>query len=171
MTEVIQRAFPRINFKAPIQYGVPNGKNSPHFLRSRTINYSAGGFCYMTDQQLNPEDEVCIIMSNYTPGRTGPECYRSYLTRIRWTQPVHGRHKSRYASGARIIARSHEVLDVFDEEAKDSCDMCGASMPVNCLQCDDKKTQLCEQCHSHFQALPEGKIRQCVARFMTGNVV
>lgn len=171
MTEVIQRAYPRINFKAPIQYGVPNGKDSTHYYRSRMINYSVGGFCYVTDQQLNPEDEVCIIMSNYTPDQTGPECYRSYLTRIRWTQPVHGRRKERFASGARIIARSHEVLGAFAEEAKHNCDLCGAQIAVDNFQCAEENTELCEQCHNHFQTLPDGKIRQCVERFMTGNVV
>lgn len=172
MAQVIQRAYPRVPFNAPIKYGVTNGeKTTPQFVSSHTFNYSAGGICYETEQPLMPEDEVCIVMNNYSPGHTGPECYRSYLARIRWINPLPKKRKERFAAGARIIARSHEILDVCTEEPRHNCDLCGALMPVCHLQCTDGDAQLCEQCHKHFQSLPKGKIRKCLERFLTGNVV
>ncbi len=171
MTQVIQRSFPRIYFQAPIQYGVANGVESADYHQSKTLNYSAGGFCYETGQQLMPEEEVCIIMSNYSPGRNGPEGYRSYLTRIRWVHPVSKKSVERFVAGARIIARSHEVLDAISEAQRHNCDLCGALVSVCLMQCTDENAQLCEQCHKHFEALPQGKIRRCLERFMTGNVV
>lgn len=171
MSEVIQRAYPRISFEAPIKYGVSNGENATYFHDAHTLNYSAGGICYETDHVLTLEDEVCIIMNNYAPNLAGPESYRSYLARIRWIHPLSKQRKERFAAGARIIARSHEILDVCAEAPRHNCDLCGALMSACQLQCTEENAQLCEQCHKHFKSLPEGKIRQCLARFLTGNVV
>ena len=171
MSQEIQRAYPRIFFEAPIQYGIANGEKMTDYHESHTLNYSAGGICYETSQPLMPEDEVCIIMNNYTPDRRGPECYRSYLTRIRWVQPQSDKQNNRFAAGACIVARSHEILDSYTSIGRLNCDLCGALMSTCLLHCTKENAQLCEQCHKHFQALPEGKIRQCLERFMTGNVV
>ena len=172
MTQVIQRAYPRVSCKAPIKYGISNGeKAATQFFSSHTFNFSAGGICYETDQVLTPEEEVCIIMNNYAPGHSGPECYRSYLARIRWTQRLSRKRKERFATGALIIARSHEVLDVSTEAPRHNCDLCGALMVACHLQCTDENAQLCEQCHKHFLSLPKGKVRQCLERFLAGNVV
>jgi len=171
MTEMIQRAYPRYHLQAPIQYGVFNGDDSTDFHESHTLNYSAGGFCYETDLPLSPEDEVCIVMRNYMPNRTGPESYRSYLTRIRWIQPLRELRNERFAAGATIVARSHEILEAYTDEPRHNCDLCGALTPCGLLQCTDDNAQLCEHCHKHFQDLPQGKVRQCLERFMTGNVI
>ncbi len=171
MSEVIQRAYQRYRHKAPIQYSVFNGDDESHLRESRTLNYSAGGFCYETDQQLRPEDEVCIIMRNYTPGQAGPESYRSYLTRIRWIHRLARKHASCFAAGATIVARSHEIIDACCEEPRHNCDLCGALTPCHLLECTEKKAQLCEYCRVHFQSLPQGKVRQCLERYLTGNVV
>lgn len=171
MSEEIQRAYQRYRLQAPIQYSVINGGGEPHLHESRTLNYSAGGFCYETTQQLSPEDEVCIIMRNYTPGQAGPESYRSYLTRIRWIHPLARERDNRFAAGARIVARSHEIIDAFSEEPRHNCDLCGALTPVCLLECTEKKAQLCGHCCAHFQSLPAGKVRQSLERYLTGNVV
>ncbi|MDA8137864.1 MAG: PilZ domain-containing protein [Desulfobacteraceae bacterium] len=171
LQQASQRAYPRIIFKAPIQCGVVNGESNSQFHNARTLNYSAGGFCYETDQQLMPEAEVCIVMDNYTPGQTGPECYRSYLTRVCWIQPLSSRRKERFAAGAQIIARSHEVLDVQSQKARHNCDLCSALTSTVLLHSTEANALLCEQCFKHFQSLPKGKIRECLERFLMGNVV
>ncbi|MBT8340957.1 MAG: hypothetical protein HKP58_14345 [Desulfatitalea sp.] len=171
MSDVIARAYPRVSFEAPIQYGVSNAGTCLQLHAARTLNYSAGGFCYETDEQLPPEAEVCIIMSNYTPGQNGPESFRSYLTRLRWMQPLPVTQEKRYAAGAQIIARSHDVLDICAEEPRHDCDLCGALTALPRLQKIAGDAQLCGSCFRHFQSFPQGKGRQCLERFLMGNVV
>ncbi len=171
MPEIIQRTYQRYHIQAPIQYGVFNGEEKLRLQESRTLNYSAGGFCYETDQRLRPEEQVCIVMRNYTPGQAGPESYRSYLTRIRWIQPLDRENSDRFAAGARIVARSHEIIDAFSEGPLNNCDLCGALTPCYLLECTENNAQLCEHCRAHFQSLPQGKVRQCLERYLTGNVV
>lgn len=168
MSNLVQRTYPRIVMETPIQY---SHLNSGDFRSTRSLNFSVGGLCYQTDQQLAPLAEVCIVMDNYAPGRFGPEGYRSYLARICWTQPLSALHKGILAAGAQIIARSHELLTGAITEPRHICDLCGALKPASRLQSTDGGTQLCEHCYKHFSAMPQGKISQCVNRFLTGNVV
>ena len=50
-------------------------------------------------------------------------------------------------------------------------DLCRKALKESQLQCTDGNAQLCEYCFKQFNALPQGKIRQCLERFMLGNVV
>lgn len=169
MSQIRQRSYPRTAFKAPIQYTVLDSNQSHS---TQMINYSAGGMCYETDEQLEPESQVCIVMKNYAPGQYGPEGYRSYLTRISWIQPHHSRTgNSHFLAGAKIVARSHEVLTADADKPQQICDLCGALMPVCQLRYTDAKAQLCEPCSKHFHSIPQGKIRKCLERFMVGNVI
>lgn len=169
MSQLTQRAYPRTAFNAPIQYTV---LNSNKFHSTQMINYSAGGICYEADEQLDPEEQVCIVMKNYTPGQFGPEGFRSYLTRISWIQPDYSNTgNNHFIAGAKIVARSHEVLTADAERPQQICDLCGALMPVCQLHCTESKAQLCGQCCKHLDSIPQGKIRKCLERFMVGNVI
>lgn len=165
---LIPRAFSRTAFEAPVKYAV---SNSDQFRCTRMVNYSEVGLCYEVDQQLDPETDVTLLMDDYAPGQIGPAAYRSYLTRIRWIRPLYASENCRYAAGAQIITRSHEALNAYAEELRHTCDLCGKTMQINQLQCTTGNASLCEQCFKHFQYIPPGKVRQCVERFLVGNVV
>lgn len=168
MSKLVHRSYPRTVFEAPIQYAV---LNSHQFHATRLHNYSAGGLCYEADQPLAPEAEVCIVMENYAAGQSGPEAYRSYLAKTRWIQPVSRNGTVRYAIGAQIVARSHEILAAETRESRQICDLCGVLVPVERMHQTEGNAQLCGQCHKHFQGIPPGKLRQCLERFWVGNVV
>ena len=168
MPELIQRAYPRTDFDAPIKYAA---LNSNQFCRTWLLNYSEAGLCYETERQFEPETKVHVAMVNYRPGQIGPEGYRSYLTRIRWIRPLSGSQEGRFAVGAQIVTRSHEALDAGEQELRQHCDLCGVLIQVSRLQCTDGSAQLCEPCYKHFRSIPPGKIRQSVERFLLGNVV
>jgi hypothetical protein len=171
MIKRIPRNHQRTDSSAIIQYAALHRERPEQYRATRMRNYSAGGMCYETDQKLDPESEVCVVMQNYAPDQPGPERYRSYLIRVRWIEALPDEGNNCYAAGARIIARSHEVLTACSDEPFQFCDLCGVLMPVCCLQRTPENAQLCEQCHKHFQSIPEGKLRECVARFLIGNVI
>lgn len=168
MSKFIQRAYPRTLYQVPIQYAA---SNSNQFHSARMINYSAGGICYETDQQMELDTEITVVMDNYSPDQAGPQGYRSYLTRIRWIQQLSEQLSSHFATGSQIIARSHEVLTGVVGEPRYNCDLCGALMQISRLQCTHGNAHLCEPCHKHFKSIPSGKLRDSVERFLVGNVV
>ncbi len=168
MPNFIQRAYPRKALQTPIRYMV---SDSSQFRSTRTINFSMGGLCFETDQKLAPETEVCVVMDNYAPGISGPERYRSYLTRVRWNQPHSVPSKDIFFAGTQIMACSHDVFISSGEEPCHICDLCGAVMQECLIECTEENAQLCGPCHRHYRTIPEGQISKCVERFLIGNVV
>ncbi len=164
----IRREHPRSAFEAPIKYSV---SNSSAYRCTRVLNSSAAGLCFETDHMMAPEDEICVVMDNYAPDQPGPERFRSYLTRIRWAQRRSAPPHEGFIAGAQIVACSHEVLIPSGDERCHRCDMCGALVQECRLQCTEENAQLCGSCHQHYRAIPEGKISECVERFLIGNVV
>ncbi len=168
MTQIIARSNPRTAYHAPIKYAL---LNSQQFRPTRTYDYSRDGLCYETNQALDIESEVCIVMDNYAPGQDGPEGYRSYVARIRWMQLLSNNGTTRYAAGAQILARSHEILATEAQLPKQFCDLCGTMKPAHRIESMDNGIQLCRQCSRHFHNIPSDKIRQCVERYLMGNVI
>jgi len=167
MSQLIRRAYPRTIYKAPIQYTVLNDKK---FHNTRMFDFSPGGLCYETEQELEPEAEVCIVMQNYSPDRFGPEAYRSYVARIRWIRPLSQNGATRYAAGVQFVARSHDILDTDARAPRHVCDLCGVLMPMDHIVKTNQGCQLCGPCHRHIGSILSGKIRECVIRFLIGNV-
>jgi hypothetical protein len=168
MTNITPRSHPRTAYRAPIQYALLNSKQ---FEPARTHDYSAEGLCYEVPRKLEPNTEVCIVMQNYTPGNTGPEAYRSYVARIRWINPLSKNGGEHYAAGAQIVARSHEVLSTEAQLPKMRCDLCSNFELKHRIQSTGTGVDLCQQCMKHFSSIPSQKIRECVERFLLGNVI
>ena len=168
MTNIIPRSHIRTAHQAPIQYAL---LNSAQFEPTRTYDYSADGLCYEVARMLEPETEVCILMDNYAPDRSGPEAYRSYVARIRWIHLLSKNEKNRYAAGAQIVARSHDILTSEAQLPKYRCELCGKIEPIHRIQSTETGVDLCRRCMKHFSNIPSQKIRQCVERFLLGNVI
>lgn len=168
MAQIIPRSHPRTAYQAPIQYALIN---SEQFEPARTHDYSAEGFCYELPRKLEPGTEVCIVMQNYTPGNDGPEAFRSYVARIRWINLLSNNGSAHYAAGAQIVARSHEVLSTEAKLPRMACDLCDRLEPIHRVRQTDAGVSLCRQCLKHFSNIPSEKIRQCVERFLVGNVI
>lgn len=168
MTNIIPRSHPRTTYETSIQYAL---LNTEQFEPTHTFDYSPEGFCYEASRELEPETEVCIVMNNYTPEGKGPEAYRSYVARIRWIHLFSNNGSKRYAAGAQILARSHDVLATDAQLPLMTCDLCGCMEPRHRVHTTETYICLCRQCMKHFSGIPSEKIRQCVERFLVGNVV
>lgn len=168
MSQMIPRSHPREAYCAPIKYAV---MNTMQFQVSKTCNISEGGICYETDRKLNPEEDVCIVMENYAPGRSGPEGYHSYVARIRWTQLLSKNGVQRHATGAQIVARSHEILATDEQMPIRICDLCNTRVAQHRIIQTASHAQICKQCAKHLNKITSDKVRQCVERFLMGNVI
>ena len=168
MTNITPRLHQRKTYHLPIEYAL---LNSGQFEQAHTYDYSSQGFCYEVPRKLEPDTEVCIVMKNYTPGQSGPEAYRSYVTRVRWTHQISGNGNKRYAAGAEIVARSHDVLSTEAQLPQVVCDLCDRLEPMHRIEEINTGVYLCRECLKHFSSIPSSKIRECVERFLVGNVV
>lgn len=168
MAHIVPRSHPREDIQVPIQYALLNTDN---FEPAYTFDYSPEGMSYETRQKLDPDTEVCIVMDNYAPGQNGPEAYRSYVARIRWIHPRSSNGSKRYVAGAKIMARSHIVLATEENLPSLSCDLCGDLKPIHRIDQTTAGAHLCCNCLKHFSNISSKKIRQCVERFLVGNVV
>ncbi len=168
MPQIIPRAYPRTECRAPIQYAPVH---SQQFQSTHMYDYSADGLCYETDQELEPESEICIVMENYAPGLSGPEGFRSYVARVRWIKLLQKNGSKHYAAGAQIVTRSHEILISASQAQRHLCDLCGALMPLSQAKGTEEGAQLCDLCFEHVDSIPSKRIRKCVERFLIGNVV
>ena len=168
MAAFVQRTHPRKALKIPIKYRTAQ---SNQFQGARTLNYSSGGLCLEVDQKVEPETEICVVMENYTPGQAGPESHRSYLTRVRWIRPISANGNQGFVAGTQIMTRSHDLPEDHGDEPRQICDLCGDLIEACHLHCTDENAQLCGSCYHHYCEIPEGKSRECVERFLLGNVV
>ena len=168
MAAFVQRAHPRQALQAPIKYRTVQ---SDRFFQARTLNYSSDGLCLEVDRKVEPETEIEVVMKNYAPDQEGPEAYRSYRNRVRWIRPLAAHRKKGFIAGTQIMARSHDAPAARADEPRQICDMCGDLIQECRLHCTDEKAELCEACYRHYCKIPEGKTRECVDRFIVGNVV
>ena len=168
MSATIQRACPRTAHQVPIKYAL---LDTNHFHPTRTYDVSSAGLCYEAHEPLKPGTDVCIVMENYAPGRSGLEGFRSYVGTIRWTHLISSNGTERYAAGVRFITCSHDLITAETQLPQHLCDLCGATMPLNKMEATSAGAQLCAPCTRHFNSISSAKIRRCLERFMVGNII
>ena len=171
MRSIVQRAHPRMVAQIPIQVSALDSKACTPFKPASILNYSAGGFRYTTKQALPPKSQVCVLMRDYTPEQIGPGRYRSYLTRICWIHPIATPSDPNFVAGAEIVARSHEILTPCSDKHRNICDLCNALESTCRMENEEGSAQLCESCCKEYNNISPGKIRECIDRFLMGNVV
>ncbi len=170
MSRSIHRAYSRAPLETPIQWAMAYDKDHTLYHPGRLLNYSSGGLCYESKDPSDREAEVAIVMNDYTPDRSGPERYRSYMARICWVLPLSANGNGGFATGAQIIARSHEnLIDIVDQPTI-ICDLCGALMLASRMVNTDGGAQLCDPCFKYFQTIPAGNARMRLERYLAGNI-
>jgi len=126
---------------------------------------------FLQGEFLEPDSNVHIVMCNYSPGAFGPEAYKSYLVRVVWCGETARPDAFSFGAGARFIARSHDLLDAQICEPKRSCDLCGALQNAPQIADIENGPSLCPDCLKHFTAIPNGHVKDCIYRFLSGNVL
>lgn len=168
MTTIIPRTYQRSVSQVPLQYAL---LDTEQFHPSRTYDFSDGGLCFEAHEALKPGADVCIVMEQYDPDLAGLEGYHSYVASIRWAHLRAKNGTKSHVVGARFITRSHDILATENQLPRHFCDLCSTMMPLNKMETTHGGAQLCPHCMKHFQSIPSGKPRQCVERFLVGNVI
>ncbi|MCP4111536.1 MAG: hypothetical protein GY749_39435 [Desulfobacteraceae bacterium] len=163
-----KRAYPRINYEAPIKYA---HYNKGRFSDSRMFNSSEGGLYFELGHALEPESKIYIVMVNYSPSKYGAEAYRFYTALIRWCKEVSYEDSVRFGVGVQFIEKRHEVSEPNLYGLFRACDLCECMVPEYEIHMRDDYVSLCPHCFKHMEAFPEGIIKDNIERFLIGNVI
>ena len=163
-----QRAFQRNKTDTPARYeSVEAGK----YYDSRIVNYSNDGLCLEGQQQLPYEALVNIDVLKHTPGAFGPEGYRAFLGEVRWCREVRANGSKIYDMGVQVISKKREADGMLEKPGSYSCQLCGDSVLARHVTEILEWVYLCPYCCRHFHALPQGRLKDSIERFMIGNVI
>lgn len=154
------RSYARTAYHAPIQFAI---LNTQQFHKATTLDFSADGLCFKTNQALDLWTEICIVMDNYRPGQSGPEGFRSYVVRVCWINMI---RDDLYEVGAQYIARSHEILATEDQLERKICYLCGTMKLANRIETFENGVLLCRECIRHFANIPSEKFRKHLEHFL-----
>ena len=163
-----KRYFPRQIYKIPITY---NGPIISHDFVSSIQNYSRTGMCFESEKPLEPGSEVGIKVENYSPGSYGPEAYKFYVVRVKWSGEFDGIIPGCFFAGAEVLRKSSEVFNwLLFQQTHYSCDFCGTLVSaVDVYQTED--AFFCSSCNIRYESIPEGIIKKSLNRFLIGNVI
>jgi len=76
-----RRVFERFDHDAPIVYAY---HDTDQFFQAIMCNYSQGGMCFTTPDEVSPSSDIYIIMENFSLDGNQPELYESYFAEVRW---------------------------------------------------------------------------------------
>lgn len=160
-----RRAYPRVAYQTDIQVSLPE---TGAYVDSRSYNFSLGGMYLETPQPLSRDATIQIQMKDYAPGAYGPEAYQCYVAGVRWRREFAGNGHPLFGIGVQFLERRHGDLAAEDRVV---CELCGDL--TSSLKCrhTPEGARFCPDCYKHLETLPDGKIRGCIHRFLTGNVV
>ena len=168
MSAFTKRAYSRDAYEAPIMYANYDTEN---YYQAKMYNSSAGGMYFESDHSIKPKSDICIKMINYRADKSGPEAYKAYRAKVRWCKKIDKGDNSRYGIGIQYLVKSHTVYGGNVHGSTSSCDLCGERMRSGEIHETDDFICLCINCFKYLDELPEGKIKESIKEFLTGNVI
>ena len=141
------------------------------YVESRTYNFSEEGLYFETESPLEPESDVCIVMTKYAPDKTGPESYQSYFARTKWCRKLPHAGKPAYGIGVEFRGNCHQRPKIESAKICCCCDLCYHLVPVNEIHQMDEYVFLCNGCFEQLGGLPDGELKDSLERRILGNVI
>ena len=145
-----QRAFTRNNFRAPIHFSDPAAAD---YQEGEMVNSSVGGMAFIAEQQLKPGDGILIQIVDMAPDPYWLEARRDYLAEVRWCEKQYDAPASAYQVGVRFMV--------------ETCRLCDAT--IYHASADDE--HICAHCRKRICSPSDGTIKECIERFLMGNII
>ena len=64
-----------------------------------------------------------------------------------------------------------EIYKARETRTRYMCDLCDKKTSIEFIQRTIEHVYLCPDCHKHISAMPEGKIKDSIIRFLVRNVI
>jgi hypothetical protein len=144
------RAFTRNQSKAPIMILMPETGESQ---KAEMINSSVGGMCFTTEKPLKAGATISIQLVDMAPDPYWTEANNQYVAEVRWCTENSDGITTNYLTGVRFI--------------KEKCSRCNAKIPPN----QGNSVELCPACYENYCMVSDGQVRECIANYLSGNVL
>ncbi len=160
-----RRVYARKYYEAPISYAKFNAKG---FYEATMYNISEGGMYFETEDALMIGAPVYIRMINFSPEAYTPGSHKAFVAQVRWCRKIP--ETSVFGAGVQYMAKAH--LNGIDMDSETSlCDLCGENTALTEIHETNDALGLCLDCFKRLGGLIDGKIKECIMRFATGNVI
>ena len=150
MSVITQRAFTRNEYRAAIHFSDLLAKASHE---AEMINSSVGGMGFLAGQELRPGDGILIKMFDMAPDPYWLEARRDYYAEVRWCVKRDGEELLNYQVGVRFLV--------------DKCRLCDKMIHRRA----DDASDLCKSCFDHVCTLSDGTIKDCIEKYLMGNIL
>ena len=150
MSVITQRAFTRNQYRAPIRFSGISTKDSHE---GEMINSSVGGMGFLSEQELKPGEGIYIEMVDVAPDPYWLEPKEDYYAEVRWCMKKDAEETTSYQVGVRFLV--------------DTCRLCDKTIHRRM----NGTVDLCEACYEHVCSLSEGTIKDCIQKYLMGNIL
>lgn len=164
----LRRAHTRNFCEADVRYAPADGNG---FTESRAYNFSRGGMYLESPNWFPTNSTLRIIMKDYDPGTTGPEAFRSYVANVRWHQELQRNDAPVYGLGVQFLEQHHAALEEPIPVEWVTCDVCSNFAKRDDSRLTEDLVRICTDCCSELGCLPDGKLRDTLQRYLSGNIL
>jgi hypothetical protein len=70
-----------------------------------------------------------------------------------------------------IFKAQEEIYKGRETGLEYTCDLCDKKSPFEYIHRTTEHVDLCRDCHKYISAIPEGKLKDSLMRFLMGNVI
>ena len=117
------------------------------------VNSSVGGMGFIAEQELKPGDGILIQIVDMAPDPYWLEARRDYFAEVRWCKQQNDTPAAPYQVGVRFMV--------------ETCRLCDATI----YHASDDDEHICEHCRKRICSPSDGTIKECIERFLMGNVI
>jgi len=150
MNVITQRAFTRNEYRAAIHFSDLSAKVSH---KAEMINSSVGGMGFLAERELRPGESILIKMVDMAPDPYWLEPRQDYYAEVRWCVKMDDEEALAYQVGVRFLV--------------DTCRLCDQEIHRRVNDAPD----LCERCRDHVCSLSDGTIKDCIEKYLMGNIL
>jgi hypothetical protein len=168
MSLLSRRVHPRNFCETEVRYA-PADEND--FKESRAYNFSRGGMYLETPNWFPTNSNLRIVMKAYDPGTAGPEAYRSYVANVRWHRKLQRNDAPVYGIGVQFLEQHHAALEEPVQVEWVACDVCNNFVKRDESRLTEDRVRICQSCCSELGCLPDGKLRDTIERYLSGNIL
>ena len=150
MNIITQRAFTRNKYSVSIHYSCCSAKDKHE---GEMVDSSVGGMNFLAECELKPGDRILIEIADIAPDPYWLDAKRGYFAEVRWCMKKEGAASPGYRVGVRFLIASCRLCDKAIHHSS-------ADSEVLCVDCRDR-----------VGALSDGTIKDCIEKYLIGNVL
>ncbi|MDM8515365.1 PilZ domain-containing protein [Desulfobacterales bacterium HSG16] len=148
------RAFLRDGCKMPIMFA--DCKKRKYFVGTM-CNCSDGGMYFESEHDIPSKSEIFIQVNNNTSDLDNNALCEGYRAQVMWCRKKNRNGHEYYGIGVRFV--------------RNSCHQCGAIMPFEEICESINHMRLCVECSEKMNLLSDGRFKESIQNYLSGNVV